>query len=150
MATDSEARQIKNLQRALEQERSRRQAGEKRLGEALTLLQRTLKDREKYRNLVEDINAIIFAVDQDGVISYVSPIIHAYTGFRPDEWVGLPFIDLVYPDDRKHLQKIYPQIVAGKLKSTEYRIRHKRHQFCWVKAFNRPSSAEGVFRVCAA
>ncbi len=143
---DSEARQIKNLQRALEEERQRRRGNEKRLTEALTLLQKTLKDREKFRNLVEDINAIIFATDQDGIIVYVSPIIHAYTGFRPDECVGLPFLDLVYPDDREHLRKIYPKIVAGQLKSTEYRIRHKRHHFCWVKAFNRPTITEGVFK----
>ena len=143
---DSEARQIKNLQRALEEERKRRRGNEKRLTEALTLLQKTLKDREKFRNLVEDINAIIFATDQDGIIVYVSPIIHAYTGFLPDECVGLPFLDLVYPDDREHLRKIYPKIVAGQLKSTEYRIRHKRHHFCWVKAFNRPTITEGVFK----
>ncbi len=146
MATESDIRQMKNLQRSWEQERARRQASEKRLNEALTLLQKTLKDREKYRNLVEDINAIIFATDKDGVIIYVSPIIHVYTGFRPDECIGLPFLDLVYSDDRKHLQKIYPKIVAGQLKSTEYRIRHKRHHFCWVKAFNRPNVIEGVFQ----
>ncbi|MGD8243525.1 MAG: PAS domain S-box protein, partial [Desulfobacterales bacterium] len=146
MATDSDIRQMKNLQRSWEQERARRKASEKRLNEALTLLQKTLKDREKYRNLVEDINAIIFATDKDGVIIYVSPIIHAYTGFRPDECIGLPLLDLVYSGDRKHLQKIYPKIVAGQLKSTEYRIRHKRHHFCWVKAFNRPNVTEGVFQ----
>ncbi len=146
MSIDSEARQIKNLQRALEEERKKQRVSEKRLNEALTLLQKTLKDREKFRNLVEDINAIIFATDQHGIVVYVSPIIHAYTGFRPDEWIGLPFVDLVYPDDRKHLQNIYPKIVAGQLKSTEYRIRHKRHQFCWVKAFNRPTITGGVFK----
>nr|MBL0712597.1 PAS domain S-box protein [Desulfobacterales bacterium] len=146
MATDYEARQIKNLQRTLEQERSRRRKNEKRLNEALTLLQKSLKEREKYRNLVEDINAIIFATDQDGVIIYVSPIIHAYTGYRPDECIGIPFLNLVYSDDRTHLRKIYPKIVAGRLKSTEYRIRHKRHHFCWVKAFNRPIISEGVFK----
>lgn len=146
MTTDSEARQIKHLKRTLEQERIRRRASEKKLTEALTLLQKTLKAREKFRNLVEDINAIIFATDQNGIIVYVSPIIHAYTGFRPDECVGLPFIDLVYPEDRRHLEKIYPKIVTGQLKSIEYRIRHKRHHFCWVKTFNRPTITEGVFR----
>ena len=146
MTADSETRQIKNLQQALDQERARRQAGEQKLNEALTLLQKTLKDREKFRNLVEDINAIIFATDQNGIIVYVSPIIHAYTGFRPDECVGLPFIDLIFPDDRRHVEKIYPKIVAGQLKSIEYRIRHKRRHFRWVKTFNRPTITEGVCR----
>jgi PAS domain S-box-containing protein len=146
MTTESEARQIENLQRTLDLERARRRAGEKKLNEALTLLQRTLKDREKFRNLVEDINAIIFATDHNGIIVYISPIIHAYTGFRPDESVGRPFIDLVYPEDRQHVEKIYPKIVAGQLKSIEYRIRHKRQHFCWVKTFNRPTITEGVCR----
>jgi PAS domain S-box-containing protein len=146
MVTENETRQIDILQQTLEQERSRRRGLAKRLSEALTLLQKTLKDREKFRNLVEDINAVIFATDQVGNLAYISPLIQAYTGVRPDACVGHPFLDLVYPEDRKHVQKIYPKIVAGQLKSTTYRIRHKRHQFCWVKAFHRPTITQGVFK----
>ena len=60
MESGRTANPIEDLRKALEKETRKRQALEHQLSEALTLLQNTMKDREKFRNLVEDTSAVIF------------------------------------------------------------------------------------------
>ena len=75
-------------------------------GSALTLLQKTMEDREKYRNLVEDINAVVFATDQTGQIIYVSPLLHLFTGFHPEDCIDCGVcepecpVDAIKPDSQ--------------------------------------------------
>ena len=49
MESGSTANPIKDLRKALEKETRKRQALEHQLSEALTLLQNTMKDREKFQ-----------------------------------------------------------------------------------------------------
>ncbi len=137
---------IKDLRNALERETRKRQGLEHQLSEALALLQRTMKDREKFRNLVEDITAVIFATDPKGIIVYISPIIHAFTGMRPEDFIGRDFMAVIHPEDRKRLQKINERAVSGDLRAMEYRLQHKHHGYCWVKSFSRPLINKGVFK----
>ncbi len=55
-------------------------------------LERELREsEERYRFLVENAPDIIFAVDADGLMSYVSERVERSLGYRPEELVGLPF-----------------------------------------------------------
>jgi len=146
MENGNTADPLKKLRRALEQETLERQKLQRRLREALTLLQKTMKDREKYRNLVEDISAVIFATDPKGVIVYVSPMIHAFTGMHPEEFVGRELMTVIHPEDRRRLQKVHERVISGDLRSIEYRMRNKQRGYCWVRSFSRPLVNEGVFR----
>jgi len=146
MGSGRSANPIEDLRTALEKETRQRQALEHQLSEALTLLQSTMKDREKFRNLVEDTTAVIFATNARGIIVYISPIIHAFTGMQPEAFMGREFATVIHPDDRRRLQKIHEQVISGDLRSIEYRIRHKHHGYCWVRSFSRPLINEGVFK----
>ena len=145
MESDTAVSPTKSLREALNKEISKRQELEHQLNEALTLLQKTLKDREKFRNLVEDIDAVIFATDPKGTIVYISPIIYAFTGIQPEEFVGQEFMAIVHPEDQGRLQKVHERVIAGDLRSTEYRIAHKHHGYCWVRSFSRPLFNDGFF-----
>jgi PAS domain S-box-containing protein len=146
MESGRTANPIEDLSQALENETRKRQALEHQLSEALTLLQNTMKDREKFRNLVEDTTAVIFATDPKGMIVYISPIIHAFTGMYPEDLVGREFMTLIHPEDQRRLQKVHERVITGDLRSIEYRIRHKHHGYCWVRSFSRPLVNDGVFK----
>ena len=146
MENGRSASPIKDLRNALEKETRKRQALEQQLSEALTLLQKTMKDREKFRNLVEDTTAVIFATDPQGIITYISPIIYAFTGMQPEDLLGREFMTLIHPEDRRRLQKVHERVISGDLHSIEYRIRHKRHGYCWVRSFSRPLINDRVFK----
>lgn len=146
MESGPTANPIKELRKALEKETRQRQALEHQLNEALTLLQNTMKDREKFRHLVEDTSAVIFATDPKGMIVYISPIIHTFTGMYPEDLVGREFMTLIHPEDQRRLQKVHERVITGDLRSIEYRIRHKHQGYCWVRSFSRPLVNDGVFK----
>ena len=146
MESGSTSNPEKELRNSLERETRERQKFQRQLREALTLLQRTMKDREKYRHLVEDISAVIFATNAQDTIVYMSPLITSFTGLQPEECIGRPFASLIHPEDRRRLQKVHERVVSGDLQSIEYRLYTKRRDYAWVRSFSRPLINDGVFK----
>jgi len=70
-----------------------------------------LRDSEqRYRLLIETVNEGI-AVAQNGFLKFVNPMMQVITGFTQEELLTLPFIDMVYPEDREivisnHLKRL--------------------------------------------
>jgi PAS domain S-box-containing protein len=62
---------------------------------------------EKYRNIVEINPYVIFQLDIDGKISFISNRIHSILGYDSDELVGTFMSDLIYKDDIKKYNKIF-------------------------------------------
>nr|NIQ78405.1 PAS domain S-box protein [Anaerolineae bacterium] len=49
------------------------------------------QSEEKYRDLVEEVNDVIYAIDTNGVITYVNPAIESFLGYSPSEVIGRTF-----------------------------------------------------------
>ena len=63
-------------------------------------MEEALRDsEERFRALIESSSDIIQVVDLDGILRYVSPSVQRILGYRPEELVGKPSIDIVHPDD---------------------------------------------------
>ena len=90
------------------------------------------------RHLVEDLNDVIFEVDQDGRITYVSPVIEQVLGYVPSELVGRPYAPLIHPDDLSSVMGAFADLVEGRLYPSEYRIQRKDGAFLWVRTSSRP------------
>jgi PAS domain-containing protein len=54
------------------------------------------ESEEKYRDLVENVNEVIYSVGLDGRILYLSPVVESILGYRPDELLGRPFTTVVH------------------------------------------------------
>ena len=60
----------------------------------------SLKESEEcYRNLVENIDGIIFATDRQGKFSYISPAVEHLTGYSQERVIGRPLNRLEQPDN---------------------------------------------------
>lgn len=60
------------------------------------------ESRESYRVLVENIESMVCEVDCNGNYTYISPAYKKITGYSPEELIGKPVMELIYPDDFKH------------------------------------------------
>jgi len=55
---------------------------------------------EKYRDLVENINDVIFALNTTGTVIYMSPAAENITGYSPCEAISKKMMEFVHPDGR--------------------------------------------------
>ncbi|MFO7560296.1 MAG: PAS domain S-box protein [Desulfobacterales bacterium] len=103
------------------------------------------KSEEKYRDLVEDINDVIYSTDENGIITYISPTVTSSLGYDPQEIIGKTFSDYVHKDDLDYLFERFQQILAGNLSPGEYRLRSKMNDYHWIQASSRPIMKNGHF-----
>ena len=80
------------------------------------------KSREQYKSLVENIRDIIYTLDSDGTITYVSPVIESYLGIPPGDITGRPFGEFIHPDDLEEVQKSFKDTLKGKTGSQTFRV----------------------------
>ena len=59
-----------------------------------------LEENEQYRILIENTYDIVYSIDKEGNLTYVSPQARRY-GFDPGELTSQKFLDFVHPKDRE-------------------------------------------------
>jgi PAS domain S-box-containing protein len=121
---------------ALSMRRALREAEER--AERKRAQQALRESEETYRDLVENLNDIIYATDKDGVVTYVSPVIESLSGYRFSEVIGRSFIHFVHPDDLSQVQKGFQRTAAGHFEPREYRVMAKSGEIRWVRSSSRP------------
>ncbi|MBI9074344.1 MAG: response regulator [Desulfatibacillum sp.] len=104
-----------------------------------------LKDSEKqYRQLVENINEVVFSLDAQGRFTYVSPRITLVTGLEYRELLNTPFSTLVHPDDREEVDRNLDSARTGEKCSSIFRTNTETQELCWVSAALTPNRDTGV------
>jgi PAS domain S-box-containing protein len=88
---------------------------------------------ERFRNLVENANDIIYSLTPKGEISYLSPKFTDILGYEISEYLGKPFSLLIHPDDaKKSIESFQKGLKGGQRESGfEFRIKHKEGHQCW-------------------
>ncbi len=94
--------------------------------------------RESYRQLTEEINDVIFEIDHNGVIKYVSPAITPILGYSSKSLIGAHYTDMVCPKDLEMVQAEFPKVISGDLRPTEYRMVDSNGDLHWVRTSSRP------------
>ncbi len=92
---------------------------------------------EKYRNLVENIEEVIYRTDENGIVTYISPSVNGLRGYEPSDIVGRPFSDFIHPDDLPRILEMYEKLLSGPVLSNEYRIVLKSGEPLWVQSSSR-------------
>jgi len=82
--------------------------------------------KAKYRDLIENINDVIFSLDQNGYITYLSPVIESMTSYRVEEMMGQPLARFVHEEDVPIFLESLKRSVAGDLESFEFRMNDKK------------------------
>jgi len=103
------------------------------------------ESEEKYRQLTEEINDAIYTVDQDGNLTYVSPVIEWLIGYSPSEIMGRSFAEFFYEEDLPRAIEGFERTLSGHSTEGEYRFHTKSGEIRWMGTSNRPIFAgDGV------
>ncbi|MBO8182536.1 MAG: PAS domain S-box protein [Archaeoglobus sp.] len=79
------------------------------------LMQEKLRrSEEKYRTLVETMDDVVFTLDLKGRLTFLNKRFEDKTGYSVDEMLGKSFIELVPPENREKLLKIFEEGIRTK------------------------------------
>lgn len=102
-----------------------------------------LESQQKYRELVENINDVIFRLDNKGRFVYISPAIKRVAGYEPEEVIGHSFKEFVFPEDFPDAREKLKAALSGKMKPRELRIVKKDGSIAYISSFGRPLMKDG-------
>ena len=99
-------------------------------GGRLVLLQDVTGRRRmerRHQRLVEKATDVIFVLDTDGTITYVSPAVENVLGAKPDAVIGEDALQFVHPDDRGRIVDLFERGIEdpGATYRFEFRVRNR-------------------------
>ena len=89
--------------------------------------------------MTEEINDAIYTVDQDGNVTYVSPVIEWLIGYSPSEIMGRSFAELLHEEDLPRAIEGFERTLSGHSTEGEYRFHTKSGEIRWMGISNRPT-----------
>ena len=102
------------------------------------------ESEEKYRDLVENLNDVIYELDANGLVTYVSPAVESLLGYRVPEVVGQPFGRFVLLEDGQSAQDGWQGIQSGSaMAPNDYRAMTRSGTFRWLRTSGRPRVVDG-------
>lgn len=90
-----------------------------------------------YRTLVENLADIVYTVNDDGIVTYVSPRITRF-GYDSKDIVGKDFSMLVCAEDIPSVAHYFTDIKQGIISPLDFRITDKTGLLRWVRATGQP------------
>jgi len=99
---------------------------------------------ELYRDLVEKISDVIYAVDVGGVLTYVNPAAESLLGLPVEQLVGQSFAQFIHPEDLGRAQNNHQALLSGEATGpAEYRLLTAPGQTRWIRVTSQPIAEEG-------
>lgn len=92
---------------------------------------------EKYRHLVENMSEVLYSTDENGVITYISPVARSLSGYSPSEIIGKNFLEFIFKDDAEYIQEQFRKRISGIHEVSECRIMTKTGDLKWIRSSGR-------------
>jgi PAS domain S-box-containing protein len=103
------------------------------------------ESEKKYRDLVENINDVLYATNDKGQITYISPPIELVSGHRPEEIIGRHFSEFIYHEDLPSVRDMFERVATGVFQPKEYRIVTVAGDTRWVRSSSKRLLQDGRF-----
>jgi PAS domain S-box-containing protein len=92
------------------------------------------ESEQRYRQLIESVQDIIYKISPDGFFTFVSLSVEKLLGYSEKEFIGKHFTDIVAPGYRKTLIEFYQTMIDGRKDSTynEFPVVAKDGRIVWI------------------
>ncbi len=72
--------------------------------------QQLIESEKRYRTVVEGASEIIFTIDAEGRLVTLNRAFEAITGWRCEEWIGRPFVELIHQGDVRKCLELFREL----------------------------------------
>ncbi len=96
------------------------------------------QNNAKHRQMIENLNEVLYILDQHATVKYISPNVSKIGGYLPEEIFGHKFTDFVHPEDLADRLENFQKILEGEDLVTDYRYVTKKGEIVWVRTNARP------------
>ncbi len=101
-----------------------------------------IESETKYREMVEQINDVIFTTDINGKFTYISPTIETLGGYKPEEMMGKSIVSFLEPSFLTKFKEQFNKVLNGNLEPSEYRAVNKSGDYRWIRISSKPIFSE--------
>ncbi|MBN1881662.1 MAG: PAS domain S-box protein [Deltaproteobacteria bacterium] len=106
--------------------------------------ERLAESEARYRELVENINDILFDITVDGSITYISPAIERILGIKPEDFIGNGYHRFIHPEDLSQLRKKVIRTRIGEQEPFEFRMLTADGDIRHIRTSARLNTENGV------
>ncbi|MEQ8190112.1 MAG: PocR ligand-binding domain-containing protein, partial [Candidatus Eremiobacterota bacterium] len=104
-----------------------------------------LSEKEtEHRTLIENINDVIFSVDMEGNVTYISSVIERISKYKVQDFRGKHISKFIHSDDLPAVLERYRLIFEGETKPYEYRLIDKDGGIINIRSYSRPLYKNGI------
>ncbi len=89
-----------------------------------------------YETVIKNILDVVFIVDSNGIIKFVSPSVRNY-GYSEEEVVGRHFLEFLHPEDRREFAEVFKERFEGKEDFHEYRLLTKNGEVRYCQSTSK-------------
>lgn len=93
------------------------------------------RSNRRFQALVENSSDVVLVVDEDGLVTFVSPTVGRLLGCSEEEVVAAPITELLHRPDRMQLERLLttPGRAGGSQRAIEVRLRHGSGELRWFE-----------------
>lgn len=93
--------------------------------------QRLLESEEQFRSIVQNLSDLVFLLDENAGIKFVTPSCKHYLGLSVTELAGTSFYNLIHQEDRWLAERNMDEMVKGIESSPTYELRIRHTNGSW-------------------
>lgn len=102
-----------------------------------------------FQLLAENASDVVLETDTAGLVTYISPSSSTSLGRRPEQIKGMPFRNLVHPDEWEAIESLEAQMKKGTSANSEVRLRIGEDGYQWFSLAMKPLvDAKGALTGC--
>ena len=109
------------------------------------LIEKLEASERRYRLMVENLQEIVFTIDESCTITFINSAWNKILGYSLDESLQSSLTEFIEPKQLASSKKVFDSVINGKQKTrTEMHFRHKQGQSVWLELSACPTPDGGA------
>ena len=99
------------------------------------------RSEEEFRSIVETTREWIWSINLNGILTYSNPTIESILGYKPEELLYQPTVQLIHPEEREVFTSHLARAIENRCGWTELKLRwrHKGGGYRWLEGNSVPT-----------